>query len=123
MRVYQSKWFARFARKENIGQAALLEAVARAQDGQVDAALGGDVIKQRIARAGEGKSGGYRTIVFFRRGERAVFVYGFAKSARANIDHAEEAAFRDAAKHVLGLTGGQMAELVRRGDFVEVRVQ
>lgn len=58
-------------------------------EGQVNADVGGDVIKQRIARPGQGKSGGYRTIIFFKCGTRAVFVYGFAKSERANI-HADE---------------------------------
>jgi hypothetical protein len=97
-----------------------LEAVARAEKGQVDADLGGGVIKQRIARPGQGKSGGYRTIILFRQGERAVFVYGFAKSERENIDADEAKQFKEAARHVLRLTEKQMAELVKEGDFVEV---
>lgn len=71
-RIFKTRWFERFARKEKIRELVLVEAVARAQKGQVDADLGGGVIKQRIARLGQGKSGGYRTIVFFRLGERAV---------------------------------------------------
>jgi hypothetical protein len=103
-----------------IGDPVLLEAVARAEKGQVDADLGGGIIKQRIARPGQGKSGGYRTIVFFRRGELAVFVFGFAKSERENIDTGEEKQFKEAARHVLGLTDKQIAELVENGDFVEM---
>jgi len=87
----------------------------------MDADLGGGVIKQRIARAGKGKSGGYRTVILFRRGERAVFMYGFAKSDRENIDADEEKQFKEAAKHVLALTEKQLGELVREGDFVEVK--
>jgi hypothetical protein len=119
-RVFKTRWFQRFARKEKIGDAVLLEAVARAEKGQVDADLGGGVIKQRIARPGQGKSGGYRTIILFRQGERAVFVYGFAKSERENIDADEAKQFKEAARHVLRLTEKQMAELVKEGDFVEV---
>ena len=100
---------------------ALLDAVARAEKGQVDADLGGGVIKQRIARPGQGKSGGYRTILFFRRGERAVFAYGFAKSDRANLDADEEKQFKEAGRHVLRLTEKQIEELVKNGDFVEVK--
>jgi len=48
-------------------------------------------------------------------------VYGFAKSDRANIDDAEREQFKKAAKHVLGLTEKQLAELMRREDFVEVK--
>ena len=101
----------------------LAHAIGRAEKGQVDADLGGGVIKQRIARPGQGKSGGYRTIIFFRRGERAVFVYGFAKSDRANIDADEEKQFKAAANHVLRLTEMQLMELLKNGDFLEVRYE
>ena len=122
-RIFKTKWFERFARKEKIRNTALVEAVARAEKGQVDADLYGGVIKQRIARTGQGKSGGYRTIVFFRRGERAVFAYGFAKSDRPNIDADEEKQFKEAALHVLGLTDKQIDELLKSGDFVEVKYE
>lgn len=121
MRIFKSKWFQRFARKEGIADAVLSDAVARAEKGQIDADLGGEVIKQRIARPGEGRSKGYRTIILFRRGAKAVFVYGFAKSQRANIDNDEKEQFKQAAKHVLALTDKQLAELVKRDDFVEVK--
>ena len=121
MRILKSKWFQRFAQKEGIDDAALLEAVERAAKGQIDADLGGEVIKQRIARPGQGKSKGYRTIIIFRRGERAVFMYGFAKSRQANIRDDEEEQFKQAAKHVLSLTEKQLAALIKRGDFVEVK--
>jgi len=120
-RVLKTKWLQRFARKEEIGDAALLEAVARAEKGQIDADLGGGVIKQRVARPGQGKSGGYRTIILFRQGKRAVFMYGFAKSERDNIEEDEVKEFKEAAKHVLALTERQLAALVRKGDFVEVK--
>jgi hypothetical protein len=99
----------------------LSEAVARAERGLIDAELGGEVIKQRIARPSQGKSKGYRTIIFFRRGDKAFFVYGFAKSQRANIDNDEKEKYKEAAKHVLALTETQIAELLRRGDFMEVK--
>jgi hypothetical protein len=121
VRIFKSRWFQRFARKEAITDAVLREAVTRAEGGRLDADLGGGVIKQRIARPGQGKSKGYRTIIFFRRGVKAFFVYGFAKSQRANIDEDEEAQFKEAAKHVLALTETQLAELLERGDFVEVK--
>ena len=126
MRIFKSRWFERFARKEGIADAVLREAVARAERGQIDADLGGGVIKQRIARPGQGKSKGYRTIILcrpstFSRGANAFFEYGFSKSQRPNINDAEEAYFKEAAKHVLALTEKQLAELLKRGDFVEVK--
>lgn len=120
-RVFITKWFQRFARREKIEDVALLEAVSRAEKGQIDADLGGGVIKQRITRPGRGKSGEYRTIILFRQGNRAVFMYGFAQSERTNIRTDEEKEFKEAAKHVLALTEQQLTELIRGGDFVEVK--
>ena len=71
MRVFKTKPFARFAAKEGIIDAVLRDAIRRAEAGLVDADLGGGVIKQRLARQGQGKSGGFRSIVLFRRGARA----------------------------------------------------
>ena len=121
MRICKSRWFQRIARKEGIADAVLCEAVARAEKGQIDAGLGGEVIKQRISKPGHGRSKGYRTIILFRRGARAFFVYGFAKSRRGNIDDDEKEQFKEAAKHVLALTEKQLTELLKRGDFVEVK--
>ena len=94
MRIFKTKTFARFARAASLGDAALRKAVENAERGLVDADLGGSVIKQRIARAGGGKSGGFRTIVLFRSGERAFFVHGFAKNETDNIGVDELRAFK-----------------------------
>ena len=79
MRVFRNAWFGRFARKEKISAAALWEAVERAERGLIDADLGGGVIKQRISRPGAGKSSGYRSIVIYRKDDKAFFVFGFPK--------------------------------------------
>ena len=121
MRIFKSRWFERFAKKEGIADAALRDAADRADKGQIDADLGGEVIKQRIARPGQGRSKGYRTIVLFRRGAKAFFVYGFSKSQRANINADEAKQFKEAAKIVLSLTEIELTVRLKRGDFVEVR--
>lgn len=120
MRVFKNAWFERFARKHRIADKALLDAIERAEQGLVDADLGGGVIKQRVARTGQGKSGGFRTIILYRTADRAFFVYGFAKSDRENIDDDEEAEFRKAAAYVLGLSEAHLAELIGSGQFSEV---
>ena len=120
MKVFKNAWFGRFARKEKISAGALWDAVERAENGQIDANLGGGVIKQRIARPGESKSRGYRSIVLFRKGELSFFVYGFSKSELGNIRADEEAQFKKMAKHVLSLTDAQLSELLANGQFEEV---
>lgn len=79
----------RFARKEGISAETLLDAIERASHGQIDADLGSGVIKQRLARPGESRSKGYRSIILFRMGERAFFVYGFSKSEQSNISKSD----------------------------------
>ena len=120
MRIYKNAWFAKFARKERIGDAALCEAVDRAGRGLIDADLGGGVIKQRVSRAGEGKSGGYRTLIFFRQAERAIFAFGFAKSDRENLSASELAAFKKTAKETLGFAQEYVEAVVKIGKLIEV---
>lgn len=120
MRVFKNAWFRKFARKENISDAALCEAVARIEAGLIDADLGGGLMKQRVARPGAGKSGGYRTVLAFRTATRAVFIFGFAKSARDNIDDNDERALKALAKQVLGFADAELDRLIAAGKFEEV---
>lgn len=92
----------------------------RAESGLIDADLGGGVIKQRVARAGGGKSGGYRTLILFRHGDRAIFAFGFAKNVQANIAKADLAALRDAAKVGFGWSDEELNRLTASGALVEI---
>lgn len=120
MRVFKNAWFERFARKEKISAEALWDAVERAEQGQIDADLGGGAIKQRIARPGGGKSKGYRSIVLYRKDDKAFFVFGFPKSEQDNIREDEEVQFKKMAKQVLALTDEQLQLLIAKGQFEEV---
>ena len=120
MRTFKHKRFVRFARKERITDAQLSKAVADAEAGLIDADLGGGVIKQRIARPNEGKSGGYRSIIFFKAGDRAFFVHGFAKNDLANIGPAQEEDYKRLAPVLLNATAAQLGQLLSAGMFIEV---
>lgn len=119
-RIYANRWFAKFAAKEKISDASLAEAVHRAESGLIDADLGGGLIKQRLARQSSGKSGGYRSIMIFRSGERAIFVFAFAKSDKANLSAAELKAYRKAASIMLELGAEQIETEVEAGRLIEV---
>ena len=121
MRVFKTKAFARFAKRERIIEKAMCEAARRAAKGLIDADLGGGVIKLRLARKGQGKSGGFRSIVLFRRGEKMFFVYGFAKSDRDDIRKDELMAFRKLADGMLVLDNKALAAAMRNGTIMEVR--
>ena len=119
--VLKSKAFARFQRKAKITDTDLWSTAQDVEREVIDADLGGGVLKQRIARAGEGKSGSSRSIILFRRGSRAVYVYGFEKKDRANIKADELEAFRELAAVVLGYTDAELAERVRDGALLKVQ--
>jgi len=120
MRVFKTKPFARFASREGITDEELCEAVHQAERGLIDADLGGGVIKQRLAREGQGKSGAFRSILLFRRGSKAFFVYGFAKSDRDNIRRDELKAFRKLAGEMLALDDKALAAATRNGTIMEI---
>ena len=120
MRIFKNTWFTRYADKEGIKDSELLEAVNQLEAGQVNADLGGGVYKVRIARHGEGKSGGYRVIVFFKSRERTFYVYGFSKSAMDNIDEKQLRDFKRTAKVILALTDNQLEGLLKTGKYIEI---
>ena len=120
MRTFKTRPFARFADREGVEDAALRDAVRRAGSGLVDADLGGGVIKQRIARRGQGRSGGFRAIMLFRQNECAFFVYGFAKSSRENLRRDELRAFRMLAGEMLVLDEADLEAALANGTIIEV---
>ena len=111
----------RFAKKAGIGDALLYEAIRDAERGLIAANLGGGVIKQRIARLGQGKSGGFRTLIVFRAGARAFFVHGFAKNEKANIGKDELAALKKLASELLAYDDKALARAVASGTLAEVK--
>jgi hypothetical protein len=120
VRIFKNTWFTHFARKEGIVNAELKDIVNLLEAGQADADLGGGVYKQRIARPGEGKSGGYRVIVFFRSEERTFFVGGFAKSDMANISQKALAEAKKQAKTLFAMTKDQIKAALDAGIFEEI---
>ena len=121
MSVYKTKEFSKFARKADLGSAALLDAANAVASGQWDADLGGGVFKQRIAREGGGKSGGFRTIVLFKVGGHSFFVHGFAKNEKANITTKELRALKKLAASFLDLDAEALEKLSAVGEIAEVR--
>lgn len=120
MAVLMTKAFARFARKAGLSGTKLAEAAVEVAAGKFDADLGGNVYKQRIARTGKGKSGGFRTIILFKAGGHSFFAHGFAKNDKANVSERELQALKKLAELVLGLADAEIDRAVEAGEFVEV---
>ncbi len=120
MRVFKNKWFVRWAAKEGISDDDLCKAASQVSKGLVDAFLGGGVVKQRIARDGEGSSGGFRSILLYRKNERIFFVYGFPKKDRENITRDELKAFKELAKPTLTMSDEDTDKALKAGILTEV---
>lgn len=120
MRIYKTKTFRRFQRKEGMTDAALCDAVRRAEACSVDAQLGRYLIKQRVARQGAGRRGGFRTIIAYRAGDCAVFIYGFAKNQKDNISAADEQDMAQTGALLLGLDADGIETLIVEGELWEV---
>ncbi len=110
----------RFAQKEGIENAVLLNAVKSLTAGTFDVDLGGGLYKQRIARQGEGKSGGYRVLLCFKQGQRTFFMHGFAKSSKANISQSEKADLKKLAKIFFAMTDDELKKLLQSGSLEEI---
>ena len=121
MRVFKNKPFARFARKNEVSDRELCAAIQDANRGLIDADLGGGVIKQRVARRGAGKSGGFRTMIVFRFSALAIFVHGFAKSDVENIGAVELTALKKLASELLAYGADALEKAIASGTLMEVK--
>ena len=120
MRIFRNKAFTRFAKKAGLDDAVLCKAIRDAERGLIAADLGGGVIKQRIARPGQGKSGGFRTLIILKAGVRAFFVYGFAKNEKDNIGKDDLAALKILASELLAYEDKAIARALESGTLMEV---
>lgn len=109
---YLTKEFARRLRREGLGEDRLAEAVQRAEDGKIDADLGGGLIKQRVARPSQGRAGSFRTIIAYRRGERAIFLHLFAKGRKSSLGPAELETYQKLARALQSLDDAELEMLV-----------
>jgi len=120
VQVFKTKWFARFARNELIADTSLREAIERVESGLIDADLGGGLIKQRVARQGKGRSGGYRTIIAYHAETKAFFLYGFAKSDQDNIGEDELIALKKFGRRLLAADVETLNGMFEDGSLKEV---
>ena len=121
MRIFKTKWLARFTRREGIDDQSLRAAIERAEQGLIDADMGGGLIKQRVARPGRGRSGGYRMIVGYRVQDRAIFLFGFAKNQRDNLNEDELLSLREKAEIWLATDDARLQKEVDTGNLQEIK--
>ena len=120
MKIFKNAWFTKYAKREKLSDKSLVQAVKDASNGIISADLGGNLLKQRIAKQGKGKSGGYRTIIAFKREDKAFFLYGFAKNQQDNLEQDALKSLKDLAKQLLVLDDNQIERLLENGILTEI---
>ena len=121
VRLFKNTWFDRFAKSEGMTDDQLCRIAAEIAAGEVEANLGAGVFKKRVAREGEGKSGGYRIIMLFKDAKsRLLFVYAYPKSDRDNISQNEKKYFKKLAKDFFSYSDKDLTKLVDLGNLIEI---
>ena len=115
-----TKQFSKWASDQNIVENGLTDAISEVQLGKFEANLGGHLYKKRIRFEGQGKSGSGRTIICYKKDERAIFIHGFAKKEKSNLSKKELVAFKEFSKVLLGLSEKEIVIAIENGDFIEV---
>ncbi len=120
MRIFKTRALARFAKREAISDESLVVAIETAKRGLIDADLGGGLIKQRVARPGQGKRSGFRMLIGF-RSDRAIFLFGFAKNERENIDDKQLTTLREIVALWFAADDKKIAQALKDGILIEVK--
>lgn len=114
MKKLCTKWFKKWSRKSNLDDKNLLKAIDNLEKGVSVADLGGNIYKVRVQRPGKGKSGGFRTIIVHRSEDRAIFLYGFGKNEKDNIDKTELDYFKKLGSDLLDLSEEQVDSSIQK---------
>jgi hypothetical protein len=120
MGIYKTKVFSRWAVNEGLSDPSLCNAVSEMMLGLIDANLGSGLFKKRVARTGQGKSGGFRTLVATNKGDRWIFIFGFSKNDRSNIDKKEEKALKKLADYFLSMSSRALIEAETKNELIKV---
>jgi hypothetical protein len=120
MHYLKNKFFARWARKNGISDKLLIEAITEFESGLFEASLGNHLFKKRIALAGKGKSGGTRTILFYQKGKKLVFCFGFEKSNQSNLADWEEKLLQQLSDMYQNTTEEELLSDIKDGDLIQI---
>jgi hypothetical protein len=120
MEIYKTKVFDRWAKKQDLNDKSFCDAIKEMENGLYEADLGGGLFKKRVARQGQGKRSGFRTLVATNKGDRWIFVYGFSKNERSNIDNDEEVALKKIANQLLSLTQIELEKLQSSKELLRI---
>ena len=120
MRIFKNREFSQWAAREGVADGVLRKVVGEMERGLVGVNLGGQVFKKRVALSGRGNSSGARTLVAYRIGGKAFFIYGFAKNVKDNIKADELKGLKASTEMFLNYNNEELNQAVKVGVLSEV---
>jgi len=123
IKIFKTKLFGRWSEDEGLTDEDLCHAVDEIGRGLVEASLGAKLYKKRVARTGQGKSGGFRTIVTYQKEERSIFLYGFDKGSKSNISEKEKKIFKKMSGQFMGYNEKALNIVVKNGALIQVECE
>ncbi|OGX26520.1 MAG: hypothetical protein A2787_01850 [Omnitrophica WOR_2 bacterium RIFCSPHIGHO2_01_FULL_48_9] len=116
----KTKYFARWASKEGVADSLLCEAIREFESGLCEASLGDYLFKKRIALPGRGKSGGVRTILFYQKGKKLIFCFGFSKNQQENLSGSELKLLNKFSDIFQNITDEAVIKDIKHNEFIEI---
>ncbi|MEE9336639.1 MAG: type II toxin-antitoxin system RelE/ParE family toxin [Methylococcaceae bacterium] len=114
MKRLSTKWFKKWSKKVGLTNQYLLEAIKNLEDGLSTTDIGSHLFKVRVKREHSGKSSGFRTIIIYQKNDKAIFLYGFGKNEKSNIDKAELQYFKKLGNDLLALNLAQLEQFLEQ---------
>ena len=123
MKYIKTKYFHKWAKKNEITDEILSRSIKEFHDGLIDASLGHKLYKKRVAHKGKGKSGSTRTILFYEKDQKIIFCFGFAKNVNDNLDNDDKLLLYKLSKDFESLSIKEIERLIKTGSFIEITME
>jgi hypothetical protein len=121
MRIFKNKDFNKWSKKLNIPDSHLIKSVEEMQNGLYEAKIGAGLYKKRLGYGGRGKSSGARTLLVFKKDEFAIFIYGFQKNEKDNINAEEKSALKELTNVYVRFNEEQFKVAIKNRQLIEVK--
>ena len=123
MKILSTKWFNKWAKKSKLTDNDLVEAVSNLESGLSTANLGSHLFKVRVKKEHGGKSSGFRTMVVYQENNKAIFLYGFEKNEKINIDNSELQYFKKFGNDLLAMNHRQVEKFIEQKILFNIEVK
>ncbi len=118
----KTKWFNKWASKNKMHDSALESALNDLLQNKGVSNLGGNLYKIRVSKVTGGKSGGYRTLVAYKKDDFAIFIYAFAKNEKENLKRDELTLLKKLSGDLTSLDTVEIKRQIILGNIIELEV-